>query len=170
MREESTATEDRETALVKGRSSSPATNAELSRSLPWMIALDAYLELMCFPTKRNRSDDPTRGKEIAGSSRELPEWWDELASGSFQKFGIWLFEHGLDDQKMPGLPNFFELCADVTPLGNLRTYFQQEGTKEPALERLEEEKMHGEPEVSCERNAEALKLREPRQHSFAGRL
>ena len=147
-------------ALVKVRSSSPAINAELSRSLPSMIALDAYLELMYCPTKSNRSDDPKRGKEIAGASRELPEWWDELAAGSCHKFDMWLFERGLDDQKMSGLPNFSELCGNVSPLGILSTYLQQEGTKEPTLERLEEEKMHGEPEASCERNAEALKLGE----------
>ena len=77
-------------ALVKGRSSSPAINAELSGSLPWMIVLDAYLELLYFPTKSNWSDDPARGKEIAGASRELPERWDGLAAGSFQKFDMWL--------------------------------------------------------------------------------
>lgn len=33
-------------ALTEGRSSSTAINEELCRSLPWMIALDSYLDLM----------------------------------------------------------------------------------------------------------------------------
>ena len=132
-------------SLVKGRSSSPAINEELSRSLPWMVALDSYLELMYYNTKVNRADDPTRGKEIAGAVSELPEWWSDLAAGKFQKFDIWLFEHGLDDQKLSGLPCFSELCGDVSPPGILPSYLQQEGTGDPAPERYEDAKSDERP-------------------------
>ena len=132
-------------SLVKGRSSSPAINEELSRSLPWMVALDSYLELMYYNTKVNRADDPTRGKEIAGAVSELPEWWSDLAAGKFQKFDIWLFEHGLDDQKLSGSPCFSELCGDVSPPGILPSYLQQEGTGDPAPERYEDAKSDERP-------------------------
>ena len=51
-------------ALIKGRSASAAINAELSRSIPWMLSNDSYLELMYYNTKLNRADQPTRGQEI----------------------------------------------------------------------------------------------------------
>eukprot|EP00435_Cladocopium_sp_Y103_P047846 s453_g14.t1 len=113
-------------ALIKGRSSSPAINDELVRSLPWMLCLDSYLDLMYFNTKSNRADDPTRGKAIARASRELPEWWADLSRGCFQSFDVWLHEHGLDAETLSELPSYAELCGEVSPPGILPGYLRQE--------------------------------------------
>ena len=122
-------------ALVKGRSSSAAINEELSRSLPWMLGLDSYLDLMYFNTLSNRADDPTRGKEIAGASRELPFWWTALAEGDFQQFDIWLHEHGLDDETLSELPSFSELCGDCPVPGILPAFLRTEQTDVNSMEK-----------------------------------
>ena len=110
--------------LVKGRSSSAALNAELVKSLPWMLALDSYSEGFYFHTSMNRVDQPTRGKEVEPPSQDLPDWWNELASGNFRKFDEWLFEHGLDAESMSELPPLTELCGDVSPTGTLPYFLQ----------------------------------------------
>eukprot|EP00435_Cladocopium_sp_Y103_P073431 s469_g43.t1 len=105
--------------LAKGRSSSPAMNRELARSIPSMIALDSYLEAMYFHTSVNRADQPTRGKEIEAPSEEPPVWWEEFSKGQFQAFDEWLFEQGLDPLSVSGLPCLAELCGEVSPKGIL---------------------------------------------------
>ena len=113
-------------AVSKGRSSSTAINEELCRSLPWMISLDSYLDLMYYNTSSNRADDPTRGKEIGKAVRKLPSWWHELEQGLFQQFDVWMFEHGLDDEHVAGLPDFSELCGGVSLAGTLPEYLKVE--------------------------------------------
>ena len=65
--------------LIKGRSSSPALNNELVKSLPVMLLRDMYYEGLYFETTVNRADDPTRGKEIRTPTRPKPEWWDKVS-------------------------------------------------------------------------------------------
>ena len=114
--------------LVKGRSSSAAMNAELSRSLPWMLALDSYADYFYYHTSVNRADQPTRGKDIEPPDQALPEWWYELSRGEYQKFDEWLYEHGLDAESMSQLPPLSELCGDVSPEGIL-PYFLRSSRK-----------------------------------------
>eukprot|EP00435_Cladocopium_sp_Y103_P064341 s255_g26.t1 len=113
-------------ALIKGRSSSPAINEELCRSLPWMLALDSYLDLMYYHTSSNRADDPIRGRAIERARRELPSWWKSLAAGDYQEFDVWLHEHGLDAESLSELPDFSELCGDTSLPGVLPGFLLEE--------------------------------------------
>eukprot|EP00438_Fugacium_kawagutii_P006915 Skav203581 [mRNA] locus=scaffold935:89412:94199:+ [translate_table: standard] len=112
-------------ALIKGRSSSSAMNSELVKSIPHMLALDTYLELMYFHTSLNRADQPTRGKEIEGPTKELPDWWYAMLEGNFEPFDRWRHALGLDDHSLSGLPDFQELCGEVSPPGILPTFLQK---------------------------------------------
>ena len=115
-------------ALTKARSSSTAINEELCRSLPWMIALDSYLDLMYYNSS-NRADDPTRGKDVGGATRALPQW-HELEKGLYQQFDVWMFEHGLDAEHVSGLPKFTELCGGVSLPGTLPAYFKRDSAED----------------------------------------
>ena len=104
-------------ALIKGRSSSRSLNSELIKSIPHMLALDSYLELMYYHTSMNRADQPTRGTEIEPPSTELPRWWAQFEAGDLEAFDKWLHEKGLDDLSLAGLPDLRELCGNVSPKG-----------------------------------------------------
>ena len=96
-------------ALIKGRSASPALNAELTRSLPCMILLDYSADYFYYHTKFNPADDPTRGKEVRPPDLEMPEWWKDVEEGNFKSFDEWLKRFGLDDYTVSGLPDLDEL-------------------------------------------------------------
>ena len=98
--------------VLKGRSSSAAMNKELSRSIPTVLAYDTYVELMYFETAANRSDDPTRNKDIRGPSRPLPGWWSELSRGEVGQFDKWLLDKEIDPYTLSGLPPFSELMGE----------------------------------------------------------
>ena len=71
-----------------------------------------HLDLMFFSTFINTADDPTRGKEVGGPVRALPTWWQDLEKGLFQQFDVWMFEQGMDAERVSGLPEFPELCGE----------------------------------------------------------
>ena len=96
-------------ALIKGRSASPALNAELSRSLPHMVLLDYNADYFYYHTKFNPADDPTRGREVRTAEVEVPSWWAEVEQGQYGSFDEWLRIFGLDDYSVSGLPEFEEL-------------------------------------------------------------
>ncbi len=96
-------------ALIKGRSASPALNAELCRSLPHMVLLDYTADYFYFHTKCNPADNPTRGRAVGPAEMELPTWWRSAEAGDFQQLDAWLAEYGLDDYSLSGLPDFEEL-------------------------------------------------------------
>ena len=96
-------------ALIKGRSASPALNAELARSLPCMVLLDYSADYFYYHTRFNPADDPTRGKEVRAPDLEMPEWWKDVERGSFESFDEWLRKFGLDDYSVSGLPDLDEL-------------------------------------------------------------
>ena len=98
-------------AVLKGRSSSQAMNKELCKSIPTVLAYDTYAELMYFETSANRSDDPTRNKEIRMPNRSLPDWWAELGKGEVGQFDKWLLEKDIDPYSLSGLPKFSELLG-----------------------------------------------------------
>ena len=99
-------------AVLKGRSSSQAMNRELCKSIPTVLAYDTYAELMYFETSANRSDDPTRNKEIRMPNRSLPDWWSELSKGEVGQFDKWLLEKDIDPYSLSGLPKFSELLGE----------------------------------------------------------
>eukprot|EP00435_Cladocopium_sp_Y103_P069594 s66_g33.t1 len=98
----------------------------MGQSIPWMVALVSYLELMYFHTSENRADGPTRGKEIRAADDDLPDWWYALAQEDFQSFDVWRFEQGLDDVTLSGLPSFAELCGSFSPVGILPKFLAKE--------------------------------------------
>lgn len=96
-------------AIIKGRSSSRSLNRELCQALASLLFFDSYSEAMYFDTKKNRSDAPTRGREIPPPDVELPSWWHKLARGNYEDFDRWMEEQGLGDTVVGDLPNFEEL-------------------------------------------------------------
>lgn len=100
-------------ALIKGRISSPALNAELCRSLPMMVLLDISNDYFYFNAKSNRADDPTRGVEIRDPDLPLPEWWKPLENEEYEVFDEWLRFHQLDEESVSGLPPIEELMGAV---------------------------------------------------------
>lgn len=95
--------------LVKGRSSSPSLNSELVRSLPDMLGYDSYSESIYFETHCNRADAPTRGRDIPGPSRSLPDWWRSLSAGLFEEFDAWMRRYEIHPDQLAELPPFSEL-------------------------------------------------------------
>eukprot|EP00438_Fugacium_kawagutii_P022650 Skav224874 [mRNA] locus=scaffold1112:121111:123981:+ [translate_table: standard] len=134
--------------LCKGRASSPSLNAELARSLPTMLALNSYLEVMYYNTLVNRSDDPTRGKEIRKPSEPLPSWWTSAARGDFKELDLWLRKHGLDPMTLSGLPDLSELCGEVSPPGILPSYLQAELEPDKAANTARKSSISREPSPS----------------------
>lgn len=73
-------------ALVKGRSSSRALNAELCRSLGYYLGSDVYPGFGYFPSALNRADGPTRFDRPAPVSRPLPWWWEPVVNENYDAF------------------------------------------------------------------------------------
>ena len=71
-------------ALVKGRSSSPAINALLKRSLGFYLGADFHEGLTFFKSGENPADDGTRGRETRSPCQSLPDWFVPLARGEFR--------------------------------------------------------------------------------------
>ena len=62
-------------AFAKGRSSSNSINAELEKSLPWILGGDIYVLLFWVWTHFNPADDPTRHLPVRSPDTPLPSWW-----------------------------------------------------------------------------------------------
>ena len=148
-------------ALIKGRSASPALNAELSRSLPHMVLLDYNVDYFYYHTKFNPADDPTRGKKVRAAELGLPDWWSEVEQGQYGSFDEWLRGFGLDDYSVSGLPDIEELrrsedesfTAGILPRNN-----QTEAGSSTRLSKQEGQKIPGLPKEGVEdEDAEAEK-------------
>ena len=171
-------------ALVKGRASSCALNAEMRRTLPYVIGADLYALYMYFASSSNRADGPTREREPDAPDMELPSWWVSLASGDSEEFDEWIKRIGAPVET-DGLDFSSIKCG---PAPDLRTNaavrketFKQGAhgqvagaqgshstTKAQAevLERKEKETEHGLPKEIVE----ILQSFEARQFFFEGEL
>ena len=98
--------------LIKGRSSSRALNAVLSKSIGQMVIFDLYQSFIYYDTSSNPADDPTRGAELRKSSMALPSWVQSLIDGDFGPFDDWASSVGLGYFDMTGLPPFSELLGE----------------------------------------------------------
>jgi len=76
--------------LVKGRGSSKALNAELSKSIPVCIGSDLYSAYGFWPSGLNRADGPTRAAEPAEPDQSCPPWWNSLLEGEHADFDAWM--------------------------------------------------------------------------------
>ena len=88
-------------SLVKGRASSRAINAELSRSLAYVVGSDLYPAFGFWPSKMNRADAPTRKGEVPGPDMEKPAWLLALEAGDYETYDDWLASLPSHDSK-PG--------------------------------------------------------------------
>ena len=70
-------------SLVRGRSSSPAINAELQAGLPVLLGGDLYAEPFWTPSPTNPADHPTRGRSIPPPVAQLPPWWAAGLAGDW---------------------------------------------------------------------------------------
>lgn len=160
-------------ALIKGRSASPALNAELCRSISHMVLLDYSAEYFYFHTRVNPADDPTRGKAVRLAEEELPPWWKEAEEGRFEELDEWLRRFGLDDYSVAGLPAFEELMQSgrngFTSGNPPDCRGRVEGEDEEAQTEPDREREAAEAEISTE--AESASPRDlvpstPRDFSF----
>lgn len=101
-------------ALTKGRASSRALNAELSRSIPTVLGADLYSFYGYLPSKINRADGPTRDALPAKPDMALPPWWDEVVVGSLEGFEEWMsFQEALLKPQNAMLPQVEEASVDM---------------------------------------------------------
>ena len=85
---------------MKGRSSSPAINSLLKRSLPVYLGADLHEGLTFFNSEDNPADD---GRETRGPVQALPAWFGPLACGDTAPLDCWLSDQGeLDEDGSSG--------------------------------------------------------------------
>lgn len=90
--------------LVKGRSSSPALNQLLQRSLATALGCGLYNNLGFVPSLANVADDPTRDRPVRAPTEEVPEWLAAALGGDFSKMDKWLERLGYDPMRVAELP------------------------------------------------------------------
>ena len=108
--------------LLKGRSSSRALNRELKRSIPDHITTGVRPFYGYVRSKRNPSDDPTRGREVRTQEREEAMWLRKLKEGDPEELEFFLRERNLHPSQTRGVPEEQELWAD--PPADVRSGIQ----------------------------------------------
>lgn len=73
-------------AAAKGRSSSPGITRILQGSLAYIIGGNLYPGFLHCSSGDNRSDDPSRDREVQGPTKEPPLWLLSLQSGNYVPF------------------------------------------------------------------------------------
>lgn len=73
-------------AASKGRSSSASLSRILQGTVGFILGGNLYPGLLHCSSGRNRSDGPSRGKELAGPTKEPPQWFLDLAKGDTRAF------------------------------------------------------------------------------------
>ena len=91
-------------AIVKGRSSSASLNKKLRASLPTILGQNVYSFMHYIPTADNPADDPTREKEVRSPVEALPDWYEEVINGKFDKLDAWLKFRGGGHAELARLP------------------------------------------------------------------
>ncbi len=91
-------------AIVKGRSSSASLNKKLRASLPTILGQNVYSFMHYIPTADNPADDPTREKEVRSPVEALPDWYEEVINGKFDKLDAWLEFRGGGHAELARLP------------------------------------------------------------------
>lgn len=88
-------------ALIKGRSASRCLNACLKRSLPTLLAYNAYTALQYIPTGDNVADDPTRDAVCRSPPIVEPPWLAAVKEEDYRGLDEVLRAHGVDDAAVP---------------------------------------------------------------------
>ena len=94
--------------FTKGRSSSPALNAELRSGLPTILMAALYPSHFWERSERNPCDDPTRDRPLRRPSAPLPKWWGDAALGDYSALDA-AYPLGYTT----GAPEFEDLLEDV---------------------------------------------------------
>ena len=82
-------------SLIKGRSSSPALNAQLRSTLGYAVAGGVFGHYLYFPSACNRADGPTRDADPAAPDMVLPAWMNANSESDFLSgLDSWLDEVG----------------------------------------------------------------------------
>ena len=91
-------------ALLKGRSSSPSINRQLTASLANHLGFELFPSFHYVQSAINVADDPTRHPRIRAPAKELPTWYRGAAGGDFRNFDEWLASSGFDPLRLAGFP------------------------------------------------------------------
>lgn len=75
-------------ATAKGRSSSFAISRVLQGSMGYIIGSELYPGCIHCSSQDNRSDGPSRGKDIAPPTKQLPRWLTDLSRGDTRLFDV----------------------------------------------------------------------------------
>ena len=73
-------------AASKGRSSSSSLSRILQGTLGFILGGNLYPGLLHCSSARNRSDGPSRGRDLVGPSKDAPQWFLDLANGDSRAF------------------------------------------------------------------------------------
>ncbi|OLP77428.1 hypothetical protein AK812_SmicGene42515 [Symbiodinium microadriaticum] len=73
-------------AVAKGRSSSPGLCRILQGTLPYTLGAGLYNGSLHVYSASNRSDGPSRNRPVAGPSKKLPLWFEDLCAGKPFRF------------------------------------------------------------------------------------
>ena len=73
-------------AASKGRSSSASLSRILQGSMGFILGGNLYPGLLHCSSSRNRSDGPSRGRELAAPTKEPPQWFLDLERGDTRAF------------------------------------------------------------------------------------
>ena len=95
--------------LVKGRSSSWATNKKLRSSIPHHIGNNCKPFYGFVRSKLNPADDPTRGVELRKAAKAEETWYRDLAEGDCRGLDAFLDERNMGILDMAELPSEDEL-------------------------------------------------------------
>ena len=99
--------------FTKGRSCSPAINAELRRSIPFHLSNRVRPSFGFIRSRFNPSDDPTRDIPVRSPDLPKPEWLIQGLEGDFTAFDAFLREHQLHPEQLAGLPDPAELLPEA---------------------------------------------------------
>lgn len=94
---------------TKGRSSSLALNQELQQSLGIHIGCGMFGNAGFVPSEFNSADDPTRGAEVRGPTKQLCPAIVTAIEGDPTDFDAWLDKYGAGCYDCSGLPPLSEL-------------------------------------------------------------
>lgn len=102
-------------ATAKGRSSSPGISRILQGCIGYIIGSNLYPGCLHCYSDRNRSDGPSRGKEIVPPSKPIPFWLSELLAGRPHQFDLVVAASKVSKNPARWLRMLLMLAGDIEP-------------------------------------------------------
>lgn len=100
-------------AASKGRSSSFAISRVLQGSVAYILGSNLYPGLLHCYSGANRSDGPSRGRDVEPPTRALPDWFLQLAGGDYRKFDAVVCSSRYSKNPSRWLRFLLLLCGDI---------------------------------------------------------